>query len=65
MKMMKNLDECEILKTQVLEPIQNTVPGWSGPKYQQNKTNKFFSVYCVMYAVAKSYNNNKKKRAKK
>ena len=27
------------------------MPGWSGPKDQQNKTDKFLSVFGVMYVI--------------
>ena len=36
------------------DPTYTTAAGWSGPKDQQNKTDKFLSVFGVMYVTVKS-----------
>ena len=61
---MKNLDECEILTRQELGALQSTRLGWSRPKDQQNKTDKFLSVYGVMYAIVNSRNKKGKELRK-
>ena len=41
----------EIRTRQELVLARPGTPGWSGSKDQQNKTNKFLSVYGAMYAI--------------
>ena len=49
--MLNSLEKCEMLTRQEFEPTRRTAPGWSGRKDQQNKTDKFLSVYGVMYVI--------------
>ena len=49
--MLNGLEKCEMLTRQEFEPTRRTTPGWSGRKDQQNKTDKFLSVYGVMYVI--------------
>ena len=51
---MNDLEICEMLTRQEFEPNRRTTPGWCGPKDQQNKTDKFLSVYRVMYVIVNS-----------
>ena len=51
---MNDLEECEILTRQELIPTRRGTPGWSGPKDQQNKTDKFLSVFGAMYVLVNS-----------
>ena len=39
------LEKCEILTRQELIPTQRGTPDWSGPKDQQNKTDKFLNLW--------------------
>ena len=45
---------CEMLRRQEFEQIRRTSQSLSGPKDQQNKTDKFLSVYVVMYVIVNS-----------
>ena len=51
---LNGLQKCEMRSRQEFEPTRRTAPGWSGPKDQQNKTDKFLSVYGVMYVIVNS-----------
>ena len=51
---LNGLENCEIHTRQELVPTRCSTPGWSGPKDQQNKTDKFPSVYGVMHAIVNS-----------
>ena len=51
---LNGLEKCEILTRQELLPTRHGTPGWSGPKDQQNKTDKFLSAFGVMYVIVKS-----------
>ena len=41
-------------------PTQRSMSGWSGPKDQQNRTDKFLSVFRVMYVIVNSQNDKGK-----
>ena len=51
---LNDLENCEILTRQELVPTRRSTLGWSGPKDQQNKTDKFLLVYGVMYVIVNS-----------
>ena len=51
---LNGLEKCEILTRQELAPTRRTTPVWSGPKDQQNKTDKFPSVFGVMCVIVNS-----------
>ena len=51
---MNGLEKYKILTRQELVPTRRTTPGWSGPKDQQNKTDKFLSFFGVMYVIVNS-----------
>ena len=51
---LNDLEKCEILTRQELVPTVRRTTGWSGPKDQQNKTDKFPSVFGVKYAIVNS-----------
>ena len=53
-------EKCEILTRQGLIPTQYGTPGWSGPKDKQNKTDKFFSIFGVMYVNVNSQKDKDK-----
>ena len=57
---LEGLDKCEILTRQELVPTPHGIGGWSGSKNHQNKTDKFLSVFGVMYVIIK----NKKPKGK-
>ena len=48
------LEKCEILNRQELISTRRGTPGWSGPKNQQNKTDKFSSFFGVTYVILNS-----------
>ena len=52
---LNDLDKCEILTRQELVPTPRGTPGWSGPKDQQNKADKFLSFFGVMHVNCKLY----------
>ena len=52
--LLNDLKKCKILTRQGLVPTQCSTPGWSGPKDQQNKTDKLLSVFGVMYVIVNS-----------
>ena len=45
---LNGLEKCEILTRQELIPTQRGTPGWSGPKVQQNKTDKFLNLWDLL-----------------
>ena len=51
---LNDLEKCEMLTRQELVPTRHSTFGWSGPKYQQNKMDKFLSVFGVMYVIVNS-----------
>ena len=51
---MNDFEKCEILTTQELVPTRCNTSLWSGPKGHQNKTDKFLSVFGVMYVIVNS-----------
>ena len=57
---LNDLEKCEMLTRQELIPSRCGTPGWSWPKDQQNKTDKFLSASGVMYVIA----NSKKDKGK-
>ena len=48
------LDKCEIRVRNDFDPTHTIATGWSGPKDHQNKTDKFLSLFGVMYVIIKS-----------
>ena len=56
---LNGLKKCEITRQELI-PTRRGTPGWSGPKDQQNKTDKFLSIFGVMYVII----NSKKDKAK-
>ena len=52
--MLVGLDKCEIRVRKDFEPTYSTATRWSGPKDHQNKTDKFLSLFGIMYVIAKS-----------
>ena len=57
---LNGLENGEMRARQELVPTRRSTPGWSGPKDQQNKTDKFLSVYGVMYTIAYSWKDKGK-----
>ena len=57
---LNDLENCEMLTRQELIPTRHGTLGWSRPKDQQNKTDKFVLVYGVMYVIVNSRNNKGK-----
>ena len=51
---LNGLEKCEILTRQEFVPTRHGTPGWSRPKDQQSKTDKFHSAFGVMYVIVKS-----------
>ena len=47
------LDKCEIRVRKDIDPTYTTASGWSGPKDQQKKSDKFLSAFGVMYVIVK------------
>ena len=56
---LNGLKKGEITRQELI-PTRRGTPGWSGPKDQQNKTDKFISIFGVMYVIV----NSKKDKAK-
>ena len=56
------LDNCEIRARNDFDPTHITTTGWSEPKDHQNKTDKFLSVFGVMYVIIKSQKRVKRLR---
>ena len=61
---MNSLEKCEILTRKELIPTRRGTLGWSEPKDQQNKTNKFLSAFGVMHVIVK-FQKDKGKTLKK
>ena len=59
-KSLVGLDKCEIRGRNDFDPTYTTTTGWSRPKDQQNKTDKFLSVFGIMYVIV----NSKKDKGK-
>ena len=57
---LEGLDKCMMLTRQELISVPRSMGGWSGPKDHRNKTDKFLSVFGVMYVIIK----NKKPKGK-
>ena len=53
-KLLNRLEKCGILTKQELIPTRRGTAGWSGPKDQQNKTDKFLSFFGVKYVIVNS-----------
>ena len=51
---LNDLKKCEKLTRHELVPTLSSTSGWSGPKDQQNKTDKFLSVFGIMYVIVNS-----------
>ena len=56
---LNGLKKREITRQELI-PTQCGTPGWSGPKDQQNKTDKFLSVFGIMYVIVNSKKDNAK-----
>ena len=57
---LNGLEKCKILTRQKLITTWRSTPGWSGPKDQQNKTDKFLPFFGVMYVIVNSIKNKGK-----
>ena len=57
---LNSLEKCEILTRQELVPPRRGTLVWSGPKDQQNKTDKFPSFFGVIYVIVNSQKDNGK-----
>ena len=53
-KLLVGLDKCEIPVRKDFDPTHTTNTCWPGPKDYQNKTDKFLSVFGVMYVIVNS-----------
>ena len=51
---LNGLEKCEMITRQELIPTRHSTPVWSGSKDQQNKTDRFLSVFRVMYVIVNS-----------
>ena len=51
---LNGLEKCEMLTRQELVPTWCITPGWPGPKDEQNKTDKFLSVFGFMHIIVNS-----------
>ena len=51
---LNGLEKCEMLTRQELRRNWCCAPVWYGPEDQQNKTDKFVSVFGVMYTIVNS-----------
>ena len=51
---LNGLEKCEILTREELIPTRRGTPGWSGPKDQQNRTDKFLSFLGVVFVIVDS-----------
>ena len=56
---LNGLKKREITRQELI-PTQCGTPGWSGPKDQQNKTDKFLSIFGIMYVIVNSKKDNAK-----
>ena len=52
---LNGLEKCEMITRQELIPTRHSTPVWSGSKDQQNKTDRFLSVFGVMYVIVNSW----------
>ena len=50
----EGLDKCEMTTRNDIKTIHHGTWSWPGPKDHQNKTDKFLSVFGVMYVIMKS-----------
>ena len=50
----EGLDKCEMASRNDIKTIRHGTWSWPGPKDHQNKTDKFLSVFGVMYVIMKS-----------
>ena len=51
---LNGLKKCEILTREELIPTRRGTPGWSGPKDQQNRMDKFLSFFGVVFVIVNS-----------
>ena len=51
---LNGLEKWKMLTRQQFEPTRFNPPGQSGPKFQENKTDKFLSVYDIIYTITNS-----------
>ena len=51
---LRHLDECEERARSSFNPLPCSARCWTGPKNQQNRTDKFLSAYGVMYVIVNS-----------
>ena len=49
-----DLDKCEMPNRNNINTTLHGTGGWPGPKNHQNKTDKFLSVFEIMYVIIKS-----------
>ena len=59
-KSLNDLDKCEILTREESVPPQHSTLPCSGPKDQQKKTDKFLSIFGVMYVIGNSRKDKSK-----
>ena len=57
---LNGLEKCEMLTRQEFVSGWRTTRGWSWPKDQQNKSEKFLSVLGVMYVIVNSWKDKGK-----
>ena len=57
---LNDLEKCEIFTRQELVPTRRSTSGCPGPKDQQNKMDKFLSVFGVMHVIINSRNDKDK-----
>ena len=57
---LRHLDECEERARSTFNPLPCSARCWTGPKNQQNRTDKFLSAYGVMYVIV----NKRKSKGK-
>ena len=57
---LNGLEKCQMLTRQELRRNWCCTPVWSGPEDQQNKTDKFISVFGVMYTIVNSHKHKDK-----
>lgn len=51
---LNSLEKWKMLTRQQFKPTRFNPPGQSGPKFQENKTDKFLSVYDIIYTITNS-----------
>ena len=59
-KSLVGLYKCEIRARNDFDPSHSTATGWPEPKDQQNKTDKFLSVFGVLYVIVNSWKDKGK-----